>query len=203
MKKIISLFQRNYDGNRLVRDEVVPGAEWVLAGEGVATEKYDGSCCLWKDGRFWRRHDRKINRRSGKRKPAPEGWVACEPGPDPNTNHWPGWVPVGAGPEDKWFRAGMHMTVTREGHTYELVGPNVQGNPYGLRVHTLWPHGDELMDLGPGRAFEAIRTYLRDADNMEGIVWWHSDGRKVKIKRRDFGFSWPLTGPASTDEEAV
>ena len=26
MKKIISLYQRNYDGDRLVRDEVVPGA---------------------------------------------------------------------------------------------------------------------------------------------------------------------------------
>ena len=35
MQKIISLFQRNYDGDRQVRDEVVPGAEWVLAGEGV------------------------------------------------------------------------------------------------------------------------------------------------------------------------
>jgi len=34
MKKIISLSQRNYDGDRLVRDEVVPGAEWVIADEG-------------------------------------------------------------------------------------------------------------------------------------------------------------------------
>ncbi len=31
MQKIISLFQRNYDGDKLVRDEVVPGAEWVIA----------------------------------------------------------------------------------------------------------------------------------------------------------------------------
>lgn len=36
MKKTIGLFQRNYDGDRLVRDEIVPGAEWVAAGEGVA-----------------------------------------------------------------------------------------------------------------------------------------------------------------------
>lgn len=28
MKKIISLFQRNYGGDGKVRDEVVPGAEW-------------------------------------------------------------------------------------------------------------------------------------------------------------------------------
>ena len=43
MKKIISLYQRNYNGDRQVRDEVVPGAEWVIAGEGVATRKWDGA----------------------------------------------------------------------------------------------------------------------------------------------------------------
>jgi hypothetical protein len=43
MRKIITLFQRNYESDRLVRDEVVPGAEWVLAGEGVATRKFDGT----------------------------------------------------------------------------------------------------------------------------------------------------------------
>lgn len=32
MKKIISLFQRNHEGNRKVRDEVVPDAQWVLDG---------------------------------------------------------------------------------------------------------------------------------------------------------------------------
>jgi len=44
MKKIITLFQRNYKTDRLVRNEVTPGAEWVINGEGVATRKYDGTC---------------------------------------------------------------------------------------------------------------------------------------------------------------
>jgi hypothetical protein len=26
---------------------------------------------------------------------------------------------------------------------------------------------------------------------MEGVVWYHEDGRMVKIKRRDFGLKWP------------
>lgn len=39
MKKIPSLFERNHDGDRLVRNEVVPGSEWVLAGEGIPTVK--------------------------------------------------------------------------------------------------------------------------------------------------------------------
>ena len=51
MKKIISLFQRNYEGDRLVRDELVPGAEWVAAGEGVATRKWDGTSAY---GARWR-----------------------------------------------------------------------------------------------------------------------------------------------------
>ena len=54
MRKIISLFQRNYDGDRLVRNEVVPGAEWVLAGEGIATRKYDGTCCMVRDGKLYK-----------------------------------------------------------------------------------------------------------------------------------------------------
>lgn len=41
MKKIVSLFQRNYDGDRLVRNEVVPGAEWVIAGDGSPTMDND------------------------------------------------------------------------------------------------------------------------------------------------------------------
>jgi hypothetical protein len=40
MKKIISLFARNYETDHLVRDEIVAGAEWVVAGEGFATIIY-------------------------------------------------------------------------------------------------------------------------------------------------------------------
>lgn len=45
MQKIISLFCRNHETDRLVRDEIVPGAEWVAAGEGIATLKIDGTSC--------------------------------------------------------------------------------------------------------------------------------------------------------------
>ena len=36
MKKIPTLFKRTYDGPRIkgITDEVAPGLEWVLAGEG-------------------------------------------------------------------------------------------------------------------------------------------------------------------------
>ena len=66
MKKIISLFQRNYDGDLLVRDEVVPGAEWVIAGEGVATRKFDGTCCLVRDGKLFKRYEVKAGKETAR-----------------------------------------------------------------------------------------------------------------------------------------
>lgn len=182
MKKIISLFQRNYDGDRLVRDELVPGAEWVAAGEGIATIKYDGTCCMVRAGRLFKRHDVK----AGKRRP--DGWEPAQD-PDPVTGHWPGWLAVGDGPEDQWHREAW---VTYSGlidGTYELLGPKVQGNPYGLPKHVLVAHGIPLDDQPP-RDFKGISVYLRD-EPIEGIVWHHPDGRMVKIKARDFGIKWP------------
>ena len=72
MKKTLSLFQRNYDGDRLVRDELVPGAEWVAAGEGVATRKHDGTCCMVRDGKLYKRHELKAG------KTAPAGFEAAQ-----------------------------------------------------------------------------------------------------------------------------
>ena len=56
MKKIPTLFERVYDNHKIVgiTDKVTPGMEWVLAGEGTATVKYDGSCCAVIDGKFYK-----------------------------------------------------------------------------------------------------------------------------------------------------
>lgn len=175
MKKIISLFQRNYDGDRKVRDEIVPGAEWVLAGEGRATRKYDGTCCMVRDGVLFKRYDAKAG------KIPPVGFQPAQTA-DPVTGHWPGWIPVGDGPEDAWHRAAFHASIPNG--TYELCGPKVQGNPERLPVHSLIPHGSVEVpnDL---RSFAAIREFLL-ANSIEGIVWHHPDGRMVKIKKEDF-----------------
>ena len=182
MKKIISLFQRNYGGDRLVRDEAVPGAEWVLAGEGVPTRKYDGTCCMVKAGVLYKRYDAK------KGKEPPYGFVPAQE-PDPATGHWPGWVEVGNGNEDRWYREAVGLTWPKANvpdGTYELVGPKVQGNPEAFEKHTIVPHGKEVIaDLNP-RNFENIKWQLSHG-NIEGIVWHHPDGRMVKIKAKDFG----------------
>ncbi|WP_425618186.1 DUF5565 family protein [Anatilimnocola sp. NA78] len=178
MKKIISLFQRNYETDKLVRNEVVPGAEWVIAGEGIATQKFDGSCALVREGKLFKRYDAQLG------KTPPQGFEPTQD-PDPNTGHWPGWLPVGDGPEDRWFReAFTPVATTLPDGTYELCGPKVQGNPEGLELHTLVPHGDEALVDAP-RDFAGLKAYL-EPKAIEGVVWHHPDGRMVKIKRRDF-----------------
>jgi hypothetical protein len=177
VKKIVSLFQRNYDGDRLVRDEVVPGAEWVLNGEGWATRKYDGTCCMVQAGKLFRRYELKKGRQ------APAGFNAAQP-PDPVTGDSPGWVPVGDGPEDRWYREAFKGDEI-DG-TYELCGPKVQGNLEKFPTHTLVPHA-AAQRLDAPRTYDEIKAWLSDKD-VEGIVWHHPDGRMVKIKKKDFGF---------------
>ena len=205
MKKIISLFQRNYNGDRLVRNEVVPGAEWVLAGEGGATRKWDGTCCLVRDGKLYKRYDLPLKREFANKKKhgyagpwadtmyeaPPALWERAEPYPDQASGHWPGWLPVGDGPEDRWHREAwetfkQHPPSYCGDGTYELCGPKIQGNPEQCGPgHVLLPHGWEVLHYVP-RDFDGIREWLR-THNVEGIVWHHPDGRMVKIKAKDFG----------------
>lgn len=182
MKKIISLYQRNYEGDRLVRGEVVPGAEWVINGEGVATRKWDGTCCMIKGGKFYKRYDAKHG------KTPPPGFLPAQE-PDEVTGHWPGWLEVDENSkEDKWFREGFVNTdgslLALEG-TYELVGPKINGNRENFDKHFLIPHGIDVIEVVP-RTFDLLRSWLV-AHDIEGIVWHHPDGRMVKIKKKDFG----------------
>lgn len=182
MKKILSLFQRNYDGDRLVRNELVPGAEWVARGEGIATQKHDGTSCLIQDGKLYKRYDVKKGRTP------PKDFMPAQE-PDDVTGHWPGWVPVGEGPEERWHREAFVERENLPDGTYELCGPKVQGNAEGLNHHELIRHGCVQLEDCP-RDFDGIREYLK-AHSIEGVVWWRVPGDdecdKVKIKAKDFG----------------
>lgn len=181
MKKIASLFQRNYDGDRLVRDELVPGSEWVQAGEGIATRKYDGTCCMVKNGELYARYDVKKGRTT------PDGFVPAQD-PDPITGHWPGWVKCNR--EDKaykWhFEAWDAVGATLPDGTYELCGPKVQNNPERYEQHVLVSHETAERISDAPRTYKELKEWLADKD-IEGIVWHHPDGRMVKIKKKDFG----------------
>lgn len=185
MKKIISLFKRDYEGTRLVLDEVVPGAEWVLSGGGVATRKLDGTSCLVTMGVLFKRHEVK------KGKVAPQDFRPAQE-PDEVTGDVPGWVPVGDGPEDRWHREAWDPTLP-DG-TYELLGPKVQGNREKREKHVLARHGEEVLADAP-RTHADLKTWFEArcaaGDPIEGIVWWRVPGDDacdmVKIKAKDFG----------------
>ena len=184
MKKIPTLFERDWNGDRSrVVDQVHSGCEWVLAGEGWGTRKMDGTCCMVRSGRLYKRRELRAKDKQ------PAGFEAVDT--DAETGKTVGWVPVGDGPEDRWHRDAF---ATAGGNlpdgTYELVGPKVQGNPEAEAEHKLIAHDSTALhyaaDQEPPRTFSGLRTWLDGAD-VEGIVWHHPDGRMAKIKKRDFG----------------
>lgn len=186
MKKIQTLFERKYENHRVVGidNKVCHGMEWVLAGEGTATIKLDGSCCAIIDGELYKRYDAK----RGKKPPA--GAIPCCE-PDTVTGHWPHWVKVEDVPENKWFINAYNNTPDRADGTYEAIGPHFQGNPYGLSDDILEPHGVKVIEVE--RTFGGIKKYLSE-NVIEGIVFWKGGEPKCKIKRSDFGFEWPVSG---------
>lgn len=191
MRKIPTLFKRVFENHRIkeVLPEVESGLEWVLNGEGVATEKYDGSCCAIINGELYKRYDAK------KGKPIPEGAIKCQEAPDPITGHFPCWVKCDRdNPADKWFWAaedevGYMATQLVPERTYEAIGKHFNGNPYKMDYDMLMPHGERIIEVE--RTYEGIKEYLRTRD-IEGIVFWKDDKPQCKIKRTDFGFDWPL-----------
>ena len=197
MKKIPTLFDRTFKDHKVIgiTDKITPGCEEAFL-RGIATVKYDGSCCAIIDGEFYKRYDAKV----GKRKPPVGAIPCCEP--DPVTGHWPHWVKVDwNNPADKWFVEAYHnayafenMIVTLpsesfEDGTYEAIGPHFQGNPYRYSLDILERHGEDTVTVE--RDFESIKNFLR-THKIEGIVFWLNDEPVCKIKRTDFGFDWPV-----------
>jgi len=179
MKKIPTLFVRD-ENSHLVTETVNPGCEWVLNGEGVATAKIDGACCMIREGKLFKRREL----RSGT--PYPKDFEPVEY--DPNTEKTFGWVLVENSPEDKYFREAWEAKTieSRTDGTYELIGPKINKNSENYPYHRLIKHGSWSITEDP-RTFEEIKFFLSEND-LEGIVWHHPDGRMVKIKKRDFGF---------------
>jgi hypothetical protein len=188
MRKIPTLFVRAGAPPSHVLPSVTRGCEWVLAGEGRATRKFDGTCCLIRDGVLYRRATVKPGR------PAPDqfelievdtatgkryGWTTIEPGKagDPYREAWADLHALGAG-------------LAPDG-TYELVGPKFNANPDRFASHRLIRHGwaldpAELVEFTAApRTFELLGYWLQ-ARAYEGIVWHHPDGRMAKLKTRDY-----------------
>lgn len=181
MQKIPTMFERDWDGDRSrVVDQVHPSCGWVVAGEGAATRKLDGTCCLVRAGALFKRREL----RPGDTTP----WGFELAGEDDETGKRVGWVPVDHTPSDQYHREAFERQMPMADGTYELVGPKVQGNREGYAEHTLVAHSDPSLVINEAvpRDFAGLRGWLVGKP-IEGLVFHHTDGRMAKIKLRDFG----------------
>lgn len=202
MRKIPTLFEREFSDHKVVKvlNKVTPGMEWVLAGEGVATVKFDGSCCAIIGGEFYKRYDAKKGRK------IPDGAIKCQEEADPITGHLPCWVKCDRNnPSDKWFWSAFDNYVLEcsgnrldacelsnpndvvSDGTYEAVGRHFRNNSYNMDSDILIPHWEQVVEVE--RTFEGIKQYLSE-NYIEGIAFWKDGDPKCKIKRSDFGFEW-------------
>lgn len=180
MIKINTLFRKNPNDLGRVINEINPENQWVFDGEGVATQKFDGSASAIIDGSLYKRYDAK------KGKNAPYGAIPCQEA-DVITGHHPHWVKCDRNKkEDKYFFEAFDILEDKLDATYELCGEKVQGNPEKIKGHVLLKHGSVKINLND-LSFEGIRDYLVNHD-IEGIVFHHvTDNRMCKIRKTDFG----------------
>lgn len=183
MEKIPTLFER--DDHFRVVDRPRAECAWVFNGEGVATEKLDGTNVRLtvRSGHLVRVEKRRNPTKAQKQQGIVDGWYTDT---DPYSA------------EDKWILVATgHTDVSGwpDGeHPCEALGPHIQGNPLGLAEHRCVPFNLTVPEYGDvPRGYADLAGYLATLESRfapghlaEGIVFHHPDGRRAKIKRKDF-----------------
>jgi len=182
MEKIPTLFER--DGHFRVVDRPRAECAWVFDGEGNGTEKLDGTNVRLtvRSGQLVRVEKRRNPSKAQKQQGIVDGWYVDAVDPT----------------EDRWILdSAQHTDVTEwtDGeHPCEALGPRIQGNPLGLDAHRCVPF-NVAAPVYPEvpRTYLGLQAYLTTLDSKfapghpaEGIVFHHPDGRRAKIKRKDF-----------------
>jgi hypothetical protein len=176
MKKIPTIFIRDLSRQpALLMPVWKPGCEWVRDGEGVATLKHDGTCCLVRGGRLYKRRELKAGQ-----PPPPEFELADF---DDQTGKTMGRMPVLAGnPEDQFHLEALGNGAVADG-TYELMGPKIQGNKSGFTSHRLVRHAMDVLE-GVPRTFDGLRTWLGiAAPGRRGLASHGRPGRQDQASR--------------------
>ena len=184
MQLIPTLFVRE-DGK--LTSKVDPDCQWVLDGQGTATRQYDGVCLLKDADRWWVRHV------AAPGETWPEPFAKCQYLDDGTVI---GWIPVDRSEyieqlDDALSRYPADTQWPWE--TYELFGPDINGNPEEVPEHRLvftFAPSDAVASVFDAsvdapRNFKGLRKWMATFDG-KGVVWHHSDGRKAKVRRSDF-----------------
>lgn len=141
------------------------------------------------------------------------------PMPD-DIGHTPGWVPVSQSSRQYcWHLSAVSLVhgyalVLREdkpggelslelvslshlnGHTAELIGTNINGNPYDIGskkhpLHMLVLHGSLAVCNGPTVAIDTVKEWFLHEGQVEGIVWQCENKHLYKVHRNHVALPWP------------
>lgn len=183
MEKIPTIFER--DEKFKVVNKVKEGCEWVFNNEGKPTEKLDGTNIriTVRNGTVVRVEKRRNPTKVQKKLGIIDGWYI-----DADNNS----------PEDRWIFEAVNNTDVSEWpdneHSCEALGPKIQGNPLNLEKHTCVPFNMDIPEFSDFPLdYNSMRQFLASMESKycpgtiaEGIVFHHPDGRRAKIKRKDF-----------------
>ena len=88
------------------------------------------------------------------------------------------------------------------GRTMELIGTNINGNPYKIGtkekpIHIYVPHGEVTFQSEPPQSFSELGEWFENTEDgqVEGIVWHCKDGELYKCHRHHLGLRWPVDKP--------
>jgi len=183
MKKIKTIFERDWEGNGGVLD--IPNVATEVLAAAKATEKIDGTNVRLtvRAGTLVRLEKRRNPTKIEKAKGIEEPWYTDADEYAPNDKFM-------------WEAArNTDLTDVPDGEwSGEAVGPSIQGNPLSLQKHEV-----VLFSLGRVPVFnevpthyEELKAWLKNQDSLygtgkiEGVVWHCENGDMFKIKTKDF-----------------
>lgn len=189
------------------------GAEWILTSDCLPTIKLDGTACMIKGGKLYRRYNAKMKPRllhlakdgyvynPSDFKRMPENPILCNEFPNPNSGSFPVWILCKESePNDKLHIEAFNNLKDKVDGTYELIGEKINGNKLNLNGMFLVRHKstpDELERI-TGKAMhlseipnpenaELTDFLIWVRDNLfEGLVFHNKKtGDMLKLRRND------------------
>lgn len=187
MKKIRTIFERDWEGNKKVVDKYIDAnLPTILAVGAWATEKLDGTNVRITVRNHMairvekRRNPDKIQKAKGIEEP----WYVDASEYDP---------------QDKWIYDGLKNTdlsdIEDGEWSGELLGTNIQGNPLNLDKNTIVFFSCDKAPVFEDApiTYHELKEWLPKQKSkfgndcgIEGIVWHTPTGEMFKIKTKDF-----------------
>jgi len=198
MKKIPTLFDRDWNGNRKVIAQLDPRLEGkeIDWSQAICTEKFNGTNVA-----FTIENNQVINYWKRKNPSKEEKKLNIEPSyievdfEDPNTKYI-----TKAITEYMWKDFHKMYPIPNGLYSAELIGPKIQGNPYNLNFYYFIFFS--IPDFIKNYTFDMqspnylllrntlplLKSHLNPNVSIEGLVWHFPDKSMIKIKTEDFDY---------------